>query len=110
MKSTFDNQIMDSFRTFGVSEKTKDVIAIHISEKDSPKPRQILSLIAQIVHGSLEQDGLGALDSWKSEEAQDKSPVNWDLVRKIYKLEGYEDRKQVENLVKSMVAMKSVAA
>lgn len=104
---------MDSFRTFGVSDKTRDVIAVHITEKDSPEPRQILSLISQVVQGSLEQDGLNALNSWKQGEdgsSPDNSTVHWDLVRNAYKLEGYTDPNKVESIVTSLVAMKSVAA
>jgi hypothetical protein len=101
---------MDSFRTFGVSEKTRDIIAVHIVEKDSAQPDQILSLMCGEIKGSLEEAGLGVLDSRKNVDEQDNGTVDWNLVRKAYKLDGYTDCRQVENLVSSMVAMKSVAA
>jgi hypothetical protein len=108
------NQIMDSFRTFGVSGDTKDVIAVHIAEQVSPEPREVLSLVRLVVEGSLQDDGLHALNYWKEtiDTTTEKvgSPVDWDLVRRAYKLEGFTDPRKVENLVTSLVAMKSVAA
>ncbi|UZJ52279.1 hypothetical protein CBS101457_001599 [Exobasidium rhododendri] len=106
---------MDSFRTFGVSETTQDVIAIHIAEEISAESRQILSLISEVVEGTLKQDGLDALNYWKEGEGRamlegEHSPVMWDKVKKAYKLEESTDRKRVESLVTSMVAMKSVAS
>lgn len=102
---------MDSFRTFGVSEETKDVLVVHIADMNSPEPGQILLQIMQVVEGTLDPDGLNALDSWQGGEGlDDKSPVDWVRVRKVYKLETHPDKKQVANLVTSMVAIKSVAA
>jgi hypothetical protein len=104
-------QIMDSFRTFGVSEKTKDVIAVHIAYKDGPSREQVLSQILDIVQGDVQNQGLVALNAWKDDgNIQGNSPADWSKIAKVYKLEGLTDKKQIEQLVTSMVAMKSVAA
>jgi hypothetical protein len=97
---------MESFRIFGVSEKTRDVIAIHVAHEDGPSREVVLSHILDVVHGNLQQ-GLSALHAWK--DHVDGSPADWTKIQKVYKLEGYTDRRHIEQLVTSMVAMKSVA-
>lgn len=106
---------MDSFRTFGVSEKTTDIIAIHVADEDADDARTILTHMSNIIKGDLQRNGLEALSEWKkdtpaSDADSDGSPADWDRVRKVYKLSGIEDKYRVESLVTSMVAMKNVAA
>lgn len=101
---------MDSFRTFGVSEKTRDVIAVHIGDQQGPKREDVLSHIVEIVDGDLEQKGLSVLTDWKTEDGRETSPVDWKKVVKVYKLDQQTDRRMIESLVTSMVAMKSVAS
>lgn len=102
---------MDSFRTFGVSEKTKDVLAIHISDQQGPSKEEVLSQIVGIVDGDLEQRGLSTLCVWKVENNKvTTSPVDWKKVVKVYKLDGQTDKRKIESLITSMVAMKNVAS
>lgn len=102
---------MDSFRLFGVSEKTKDIIAVHVAYHDGPAREVILSQILSVVQGDVQHSGLTSLNAWKEDDSGSEGTIaDWSKIKKVYKLEGYTDRKHIEQLVTSMVAMKSVAS
>lgn len=127
-------QIAETFRTFGLSEKTEDLLLIHIaqsSEQGGPQAKDVLEKMQSIVEGNIAQEGLSVLDSWQGDQ-NDKSEqrrIDWDAICKAYKLgemttthNDTDDstldqleveqnrRKRIDSIVTSLVAMKFVAS
>ena len=116
------NNIAETFKTFGLSASTKDLILVHIAQPPSnggPEAREVLEKVESIVEGHI--DGLGSLDSWRDIESPQRQ-IDWQAICKAYKLVdlgssvGREDDKdslrlqKIDSLVTSMVAMKFVSS
>lgn len=124
-------QIAETFRTFGLSEKTEDLLLIHIAqspEQGGPQAKDVLQKMQSIVEGDIAQEGLSALDSWQGDRSE-RRRIDWDAICRAYKLgdmnTSHNDtddstldqidieqsrRKRIDSIVTSLVAMKFVAS
>lgn len=122
------NNIAETFRTFGLSDSTQDLLLVHIALSPSnggPDAKDVLAKMQSIVEGTISTDGLKGLDSWRTEsvELTPQRHIDWRAICKAYKLgdigvddvedEGEKEllkREQIDSLATSLVAMKFVSS
>lgn len=127
-------QIAETFRTFGLSDQTKDLLFVHIAnspQQGGPEAKEVLQKVQSIVEGLITQEGLSVLDAWQRDPnvISGQNRVDWDAICKVYKLgdmtTSHNDpdelplhadeieqkrRKRIDSIITSLVAMKFVAS
>lgn len=129
---------MESFRTFGLSEKTRDLLVVHVASTSPSEPHDngsisVLEKMRTMVEGDYDERGPSTvLDMWKSRGTSfddADTMTDWEAVIKAYKLsdvsleddkepqEGRPEsdsrtisRERIDALVTSTVAIKFVAS
>lgn len=89
------NNIAETFRVFGLTASTTDLILIHAAvaaQDGGPSADKVAARMSEVCQGTIDQRGVASLDAWKSnadpssngENARDQP--DWTAIIKAYRL------------------------